>query len=173
MLRQGGSATRNVHMPVTAALSLCLLAASPALLCDARPKELVNPNLHVVLVHFPLALLLAGLAIEVFSFMYRRSSFRAAGRCMILLGALASVPTALSGAYAFADVARRTMPAVEQRELADSPGAARHRRRPSRGTACWNSAGSATMGRDRTARARRGGCSSGTPGCRRRRARSR
>src|SRR4051812_23870182 len=73
-------------------------------------KELVNPNLHVVLVHFPLALLVMGLGVEVLSILYRRTTLRAAGRWMILLGALAAVPTALSGAYAFADVARRSMP---------------------------------------------------------------
>src|SRR4051795_8210464 len=77
-------------------------------------KELVNPNLHVVLVHFPLALLVMGLAVEILSFFYRRTTLRAAGRWMILLGALAAVPTALSGAYAFADVARRSMPAGER-----------------------------------------------------------
>src|SRR3954454_19920282 len=73
-------------------------------------KELVNPNLHVVLVHFPLALLVAGLGVEILSVLYRRTTLRAAGRWMILLGALAAVPPALSGAYAFADVACRSMP---------------------------------------------------------------
>ena len=32
-------------------------------------KEFVNPNLHVVLIHYPIALLFAGLLIEVFSFL--------------------------------------------------------------------------------------------------------
>src|SRR3954462_2329712 len=77
-------------------------------------KELVNPNLHVVLVHFPLALLVAGLGVEVLSLLYRHTTLRAAGRWMILLGALAAVPTAVSGAYAFADVARRSMPTGER-----------------------------------------------------------
>ncbi len=43
-------------------------------------KELVNLNLHVVLVHFPLALFLDGLVIELFSFIYRRSSAQTAER---------------------------------------------------------------------------------------------
>src|SRR3954454_23424604 len=77
------------------------------------PKELVSPNLHVVLVHFPLALLAAGLLVEVFSFLYRRSTVRVAGRWMILLGALSLVPTALTGAYARAYVPRRSLPPGE------------------------------------------------------------
>jgi uncharacterized membrane protein len=69
-------------------------------------KTFVNPNLHVALVHFPLALLISGTLIELFSFMWRRHGFRAAGRWMILLGALSSIPTALAGVYALNDVAR-------------------------------------------------------------------
>ena len=38
--------------------------------------ELIRPNLHVVAVHFPIALLTAGVLIEIFSFLgWRRSSF--------------------------------------------------------------------------------------------------
>ena len=48
--------------------------------------EFVNPNLHVVWVHFPMALLIIGALIELFSFMWWRSGFRAAGRWMILIG---------------------------------------------------------------------------------------
>ncbi len=69
-------------------------------------KEFVNPNLHVVWVHFPLALLVMGTLVELFSFLYRRHAFRAAGRWMIFLGALAGIPTAMSGIYALADVTR-------------------------------------------------------------------
>jgi uncharacterized membrane protein len=66
---------------------------------------LVHPNLHVALVHFPLGLLITGLLIEVFSFLgWRRSAFRAAGRWMILLGAMTAIPAALSGAYALHQV---------------------------------------------------------------------
>ena len=68
-------------------------------------KEFVNPNLHVALVHYPLALLVAGTLIEVFSFLWRRHGFRTAGRWMILLGALTAVPTVTSGIYALYDVA--------------------------------------------------------------------
>jgi uncharacterized membrane protein len=60
--------------------------------------ELVNPNLHVVLVHFPIALLVIGTLIELFSFLgWRTSGFRIAGRWMIGLGALLAIPTSLSG----------------------------------------------------------------------------
>src|SRR5438093_1597912 len=66
--------------------------------------QFINPNYHVVLIHAPLALLIVGTLIEVFSFLWRRSGFRAAGRWMILIGALAAVPTVTSGLYAMWDV---------------------------------------------------------------------
>jgi uncharacterized membrane protein len=68
--------------------------------------ELVAPNLHVALIHYPLAMLAAGVMIELFSFLWPRSSFRTAGRWMILLGALAGIPAAFSGIYALRAVAR-------------------------------------------------------------------
>jgi uncharacterized membrane protein len=83
-------------------------------------KEFVNPNLHVVLIHYPLALLVAGTLIELFSFMWRRHGFRAAGRWMILLGAMSAVPTALSGVYALHDVANPDKQAVIWKETAAS-----------------------------------------------------
>jgi len=74
-------------------------------------KELVNPNLHVVLIHFPIALLLTGTLIELFSFLgWRTSGFRIAGRWMILLGALLAIPTAFAGLYAMSDVVRMQNP---------------------------------------------------------------
>lgn len=67
---------------------------------------LVQPNVHIALVHFPLALLAVGVLIEFFSFLgWRRSSFRIAGRWMILLGALMSVLATTSGLYALAQQA--------------------------------------------------------------------
>jgi uncharacterized membrane protein len=68
-------------------------------------QRLVIPNYHVILIHYPLALLGLGLLIEIFSFLWRRSSFRVAGRWMIFLGALAMVPAATSGIYALFDIA--------------------------------------------------------------------
>ncbi len=62
--------------------------------------QLINPNLHVILIHYPIALLFIGTAIELFAFLWRRSSFRAAGRWMILIGALAAMPAVTTGMYA-------------------------------------------------------------------------
>lgn len=74
--------------------------------------QLINPNFHIVLVHYPIALLFLGTLIEVFSFLgWRRSSFRSAGRWMIFLGVLSGIPTALAGLYAMNDVIRRSLPA--------------------------------------------------------------
>jgi uncharacterized membrane protein len=73
------------------------------------PTELISPNLHVVLIHYPLAMLIAGTLIELFSFLWRRSSFRVAGRWMILLGAMSAIPAAFSGIYALRDVSRVDM----------------------------------------------------------------
>ena len=66
--------------------------------------ELIRPNWHVVIIHYPLALLTVGLVIEVFSFLWRRGSLRTAGWWMILLGAVFAIPAATTGLYAFRDV---------------------------------------------------------------------
>ena len=70
-------------------------------------EHFINPNYHPLLVHYPIALLFTGTAIELFSFLgWRRHGFRAAGRWMILLGALLAIPAALSGIYALNGVVR-------------------------------------------------------------------
>ena len=67
--------------------------------------ELIQPNLHIAIVHFPIALLVVGVLLETFSFLgWRRSTLRVAARWMILLGAVLSAPTATSGIYALSDV---------------------------------------------------------------------
>jgi len=66
--------------------------------------KFIVPNFHVILIHFPLAMLGVGVAIEIFSFLWRRSSFRLAGQWMILIGALSAVPAVTSGLYALQDV---------------------------------------------------------------------
>lgn len=66
--------------------------------------RIIQPNLHVLFVHFPIALLMMGLLIEIFSFWWRQSGARIAGLWMILLGTLALLPAATSGIYAYADV---------------------------------------------------------------------
>jgi uncharacterized membrane protein len=67
--------------------------------------KFIVPNFHVILIHFPMGLLTIGVTIELFSFLWRRNSFRQAGRWMILLGALLAVPALTSGLYALRDVA--------------------------------------------------------------------
>lgn len=90
-----------VHLPVHL----------PVFLAHAN-DELISPNLHVVLLHTPLAMLVVGLLIELFSFLgWRRSTFRLAGRWMILLGALSMAPVATSGLYALHDVVADRLPA--------------------------------------------------------------
>jgi len=51
-----------------------------------------------------MGLLAIGVTIELFSFFWRRSSFRQAGRWMILLGTLMAVPALTSGLYALRNV---------------------------------------------------------------------
>jgi uncharacterized membrane protein len=75
--------------------------------------EFISPNLHVVLIHYPLGLLIAGALIELFSFLWSRSGFRTAGRWMILLGALSAVPATFSGIYALNSIAQANNPAGE------------------------------------------------------------
>ncbi|MBV8780227.1 MAG: hypothetical protein JO353_02410 [Phycisphaerae bacterium] len=70
-------------------------------------NEFIAPNLHPIVVHFPIALLITGILIEVFSFLgWRQHSFRQAGRWMILLGTLLTVVAVTSGIYALAGVSR-------------------------------------------------------------------
>ena len=73
-------------------------------------KELINPNWHVILIHYPLGVFVLGMLIELLSFLYRRSAVRIAGRYMIVLGALSMMPAALSGLYAMANVVRMDLP---------------------------------------------------------------
>lgn len=69
---------------------------------------LIHPNWHVVLIHLPLGLLAAGILIELFSFLWKRSSVRMAGRWMILLGALGTLPAMTTGVYALYDVVHQS-----------------------------------------------------------------
>lgn len=66
--------------------------------------KFIIPNFHVILIHFPIAMLGAGVAIELFSFMWKRNSFRVAGQWMILIGTLSAVPAVTSGLYALQNV---------------------------------------------------------------------
>jgi uncharacterized membrane protein len=68
------------------------------------PLRFVNPNLHVILIHYPLGVFVLGVFIELFSFLWRRSAVRTAARFMIVIGALLTLPAATSGIYALWDV---------------------------------------------------------------------
>ena len=72
--------------------------------------RLITPNFHVILIHFPLALLGVGMLIELLHFMWRRSSIVDAGRWMILIGALAMIPASTAGIFALLDVASHGQP---------------------------------------------------------------
>ena len=65
----------------------------------------IIPNLHVILVHFPMALLTAGVLIEILNFLWHGGSLHKAGRWMILIGTLMMAPVVTSGIYALYDVA--------------------------------------------------------------------
>ena len=66
---------------------------------------LIQPNLHAILVHYPMALLTLGVLIEVFGFLWRRSGVRSAGHWMIVLGTLACIPVLTTGLYALRQTA--------------------------------------------------------------------
>lgn len=67
----------------------------------------INPNYHVILIHYPLALLGLGLLIELFGFLWPTGSIRSAGRWMLLLGALSTIPAVTSGIFAKYDGIQR------------------------------------------------------------------
>lgn len=79
-------------------------------------RHLITPNVHVILVHFPLGIFVLGVFLETFSFLWRRSTVRLAARWMILFGALLSVPAALSGIDALKDVAERSRPELSDKQ---------------------------------------------------------
>jgi len=80
-------------------------------------RHLLNPNVHVILVHFPLGVFMLGMFLEVFSFLWRRSSVRQAARWMIFLGALCSIPAAMTGLDARADVTGKILTSKQQESL--------------------------------------------------------
>jgi len=67
----------------------------------------INPNYHVILIHYPLALLGLGLIIELFAVLWPTSSIRIAARWMVVLGALATIPAAMSGLFAKYDIVQQ------------------------------------------------------------------
>ena len=72
------------------------------------PLRFVNPNYHVILIHYPLGVFVLGVIMELLGMVFwRRSSARIAARWMILIGALLSLPAATSGIYALLDVGKQ------------------------------------------------------------------
>jgi uncharacterized membrane protein len=82
----------------------------------------IIPNYHVILIHFPLGLLGVGVLIELFSFLWRRSSFHTAGRWMILFGTLMTVPAVTSGIFALYDVVGHGEPGGAWYDVKSSSG---------------------------------------------------
>jgi uncharacterized membrane protein len=79
---------------------------------------LVIPNFHVALIHFPIALLVLGVAIElVCSFAWKTSGARLAARWMILLGTLFGWPAAYSGAFAIRTAAGEDFAALSWADI--------------------------------------------------------
>ncbi|HEX2972217.1 MAG TPA: DUF2231 domain-containing protein [Tepidisphaeraceae bacterium] len=68
--------------------------------------QFISPNWHVILIHYPLALLTVGVVIELLGCLWKGSTLRSAGRWMILLGVLATLPAVTTGIFAFADAAK-------------------------------------------------------------------
>ena len=69
-------------------------------------NQFITPNWHPLFVHYPIALLILGVLIEIISFGWPRGGFRTAGRWMMLLGALLAIPAATAGIYAFRSVVK-------------------------------------------------------------------
>lgn len=76
-------------------------------------REYIIPNWHAIMIHAPLGLLSVGLALEIITLLWRRSSARVAGRWMILVGAIMAVPAITTGIYAYRDVIDPTSHALE------------------------------------------------------------
>ena len=88
------------------------------LVADITSRHVISPNIHVILVHFPLGIFVFGLFLEVFGFLWRRSTVRIAAHWMILFGGLLAVPAALSGIDALKDVAEHSRPALNDLQWA-------------------------------------------------------
>lgn len=80
------------------------------LAADVTARHMISPNVHVILVHFPLGIFVFGLFLEVFGFLWRRSTARIAAHWMILFGGLLAVPAAMSGIDALKDVIDHSHP---------------------------------------------------------------
>lgn len=55
------------------------------------------PNLHPLIVHFPIALFLVGFALDALGWGWKRETLKRVGLVLVLLGALAAVPAVVTG----------------------------------------------------------------------------
>ena len=55
------------------------------------------PNLHPLVVHFPIALFLVGFVIDALSWLLKNETLKRAGLIMVLLGALTAIPAVVTG----------------------------------------------------------------------------
>ncbi len=90
--------------------NLALAAAASGFPLAEMPFRFVNPNFHVILIHYPLGVFVTGVMIELLGFLWKRSSVRTAARWMILIGGLCAIPACTSGMYALYEVARYQKP---------------------------------------------------------------
>ena len=77
---------------------------------------LIQPNLHAVLIHFPLALIIVGVLLELLTLVFwnlRKGPVRTAGRWMLVLGILIAIPTLTTGLYALRQTAGAATPTGE------------------------------------------------------------
>lgn len=58
------------------------------------------PHLHAMVIHFPIALLMAGFFSELIALISKREFFRHASFYLLVLGALGAIVAYVSGSYA-------------------------------------------------------------------------
>ena len=79
----------------------CLAVAA---IVEHPARHVISPNIHAIIVHFPLGIFVFGLFLEVFGFLWRRSTVRIAAHWMVLFGGLLALPAAMTGIDAYWDV---------------------------------------------------------------------
>jgi uncharacterized membrane protein len=58
------------------------------------------PHLHAMVIHFPIALLMAGFLSEVIAFFSKKEFFRDTSFYLLILGSLGAIVAYVSGSYA-------------------------------------------------------------------------
>jgi uncharacterized membrane protein len=65
------------------------------------------PNIHPVVVHFPIALFLTGFVLDAIGYLFQRETLKRAGLILIVLGALGALAAMLTGQFAEESVEER------------------------------------------------------------------